>query len=327
MSEALKLKILGMVKEDLEKIEIALSENLSPYLDLVSDIARHILFSGGKRLRPLLTVTSAKLCGYNGNNTSKLSTIFEYLHAATLLHDDLVDGGTLRRGKKAAHLKWDNSSAVLVGDFLLARSLSIAAETGRTDVIKVVAKITENMSQGEIHQMLHKGAIDLTEEEYLQVISNKTAVLFQGACRFAAIIADATDAHERALSDYGYNLGIAFQMADDLLDYTEDSTALGKIVGADLREGKLTLPVIHALANARDGDRERIFRFIHNPVFATTEFQELIALLEKWGGIQYTRTRAAEHIHTARKALAVFDDCPAKEILLDIAQYAMERNM
>jgi len=327
MSEALKQKILGMVKDDLAEIETALSENLRPYLDLVSDIARHILFSGGKRLRPLLTVTGAKLCGYNGNNTTKLSTIFEYLHAATLLHDDLVDGGTLRRGKKTAHLMWDNSSAVLVGDFLLARSLSIAAETGRTDVIKVVAEITENMSQGEIHQMLHKGAIDLTEKEYLQVISNKTAVLFQGACRFAAIIADAPAEHEQALSEYGYHLGIAFQMADDLLDYTVDSAALGKIVGADLREGKLTLPVIHALATAGDGARDRIIRFVQNPVFAAAEFQELIGLLERYGSIEYTRSQAADHIQSARQAISVFGDCTPKEILMDIAQYAMVRNM
>jgi octaprenyl-diphosphate synthase len=210
---------------------------------------------------------------------------------------------------------------------LLARSLSIAAETGRTDVIRIVADITEKMSQGEIHQMLNKGALDLTEDEYLQVISNKTAALFKGACRFAAIIADAPDDHEQALSQYGFHLGLAFQMVDDLLDYTVDSAILGKRIGADLREGKLTLPVIHALQEAAAGDRQRMVRIIQNRNFSNSEFHDLIELLKTYGGIDYTRQKAAEHIQIATRALALFDDCPAKRILMDIAQYAMLRNM
>ena len=166
----LKHKILALLEDDLAEIEAALKQNLNPYLDLVSKISHHILFSGGKRLRPLLMVLSARICGYDGDYDKTLSIIFEYLHAASLLHDDLVDGATLRRGKPVAHSIWDNPTAVLTGDFLLARVLSIAAETNRLDIIKVLAEITENMSQGEIHQLMRKGSLDLSEEEYMEII-------------------------------------------------------------------------------------------------------------------------------------------------------------
>lgn len=327
MSSDLKNSILNRVKDDLAEIEMALADNLHPYLDLVGDIARHILFSGGKRLRPLLMVTSAALCGYNGVNTRKFSTIFEYLHAATLLHDDLVDGAGIRRGQRVAHKIWGNSSAVLVGDFLLARSLTVAAETGSPRVIGVIAGITENMSQGEIHQLLRKGAVDLTEVEYLEVIRRKTAVLFEGACRVSAILAESGSEKEAALGDYGLHLGLAFQMADDLLDYTADSAALGKQVGADLREGKLTLPVIHALREARGADRERIVQIVATPDFSVAEFNSLVARLESLGSIEYTRRQAAGHIHQAKQALMVFEACPARDLLIDIADYALARKV
>jgi octaprenyl-diphosphate synthase len=323
----LKHKILSAVAEDLAEIETELSKNLTPYVDLVTEIARHILFSGGKRLRPLLTVLSSRLCDYRGDSIKKFSIIFEYLHTATLLHDDLVDGGRMRRGKQAAHTLWDNSSAVLVGDFLYARSLSIAAETGRPEIIRIIAGITENMSQGEIHQLMRKGALDLTEDEYLEVIRRKTAVLFQGACRVSAILAGVPAEKESALAAYGLNLGLAFQMADDLLDYTVDSRTLGKLVGADLREGKLTLPVIHALREAGTDDRRQMTRIIQNENFSDAEFQHLIGLLEKYGGIEYTRQRAAERIRRAKAGLSVFDEGPARETLLDIADYALARKL
>nr|WP_306304165.1 polyprenyl synthetase family protein [Desulfosarcina cetonica] len=182
----LKAKILTAVRDDLEAIEIALADNLNPHFDLVSQVAGHILFAGGKRLRPLLMVLCARLCGHSGNHTARFATIFEYLHAATLLHDDLVDDADMRRGRPVAHLVWDNPTAVLTGDFLLARGLSTAADTGLCEVIHVIAGITENMSQGEIRQMARKGDLSLSEAEYLEVIRCKTAVLFEGACRTGA---------------------------------------------------------------------------------------------------------------------------------------------
>jgi octaprenyl-diphosphate synthase len=322
----LKTRILASVADDLDAIEAELKANLNPYLDLVAKVAEHILFSGGKRLRPLLMVLSARICGYQGTYDKTFSTIFEYLHAATLLHDDLVDGAKVRRNQPVAHAIWGNETAVLVGDFLLARGLSIAAATEKPQVIKVIANITENMSQGEIDQLQHKGRLDLSEPEYMEVIRRKTAVLFEGACRISAIIAEADQAKEEALSTYGFNLGMAFQMADDLLDYTHDSKALGKTVGADLKEGKLTLPVIYALQAAAPGDRTVLETTITND-FSDQEFKILIELLDKYGGITYTQNKAAEHIRQAKRALDVFDESATKDILLDVADYALARKV
>lgn len=322
----LKQKILENVRTDLVAIETALSENLHPQLDIVEQVARHILFSGGKRLRPLLAVLGARLCGYRGDEDKAFSVIFEYLHAATLLHDDLVDGGTLRRGKPAAHTVWGNETAVLVGDFLLARSLTIAARTGNPQIIDAVAEITENMSQGEIDQLHRKGDISLSESEYTEVIRRKTAVLFQGACKSSALFAGAGQVRFGALSAYGFHLGMAFQMADDLLDYTQDSSILGKKAGADLREGKLTLPVIHALEKASARDRARMTEIIADTDFSIPDFEALVEMMNRYGGITYTRREATGHITAAKDALCkAFPASTAREVLLDIADYALVR--
>jgi octaprenyl-diphosphate synthase len=280
----LKHKILRQVKHDLEEIEVALEQNLNPYLDLVSQIAGHILFSGGKRLRPLLMVLSARICGYKGGYDKIFSTIFEYLHAATLLHDDLVDEATLRRGKPVANAIWGNAAAVLVG------------------------------------------SLDLTEAEYMEIIKRKTAVLFQGTCRAGALIADGSLIKETALSDYGFNLGIAFQMVDDLLDYTFDTVTLGKEVGADLKEGKLTLPVIYSLKSADEKDRKRMENIIENKNFSVNDFKTLIRMIDKYGGQSYTQNLAKEYVQNARKALAAFENSKTKEVLLMIADYTLSRN-
>jgi len=326
MSE-LKQKIYSNIKADLADIEKELSENLNPLLDLVSKTASHILFSGGKRLRPILTVLSARLCGYSDHFAKKISTVFEYLHAATLLHDDLVDGATVRRGSPVAHSIWGNSTAVLVGDFLLARALSIASETGRPKVIKIISQITENMSQGEIQQLMRKGNIDLSESEYLEIITRKTAVLIQGSCRVGAILAKASEKDEKALSDYGFNLGLAFQMADDLLDYTANPVSLGKEIGADLKEGKLTLPVIRALGVANPKDQSQMKAIIRNEQFSAEEFRILVDMLNQYDGIQYTRKLAVEKIDAAKAALSVFQPTEIRNLLNDIADYALEREV
>ncbi len=321
----LKQKILAAVSDDLTAIEQALVDNLNPYFDLVSRVAGHILFAGGKRLRPLLMVLCARLCGGSGDHTVRTATIFEYLHAATLLHDDLVDGADMRRGRQAAHLQWNSPTAVLTGDFLLARGLSIAADTGSCAVIDVIAGITENMSQGEIRQLEKKGDTSLTEDEYLEVIRCKTAVLFQGACRTGALVAGADSGRVQKLSDYGYHLGIAFQMADDLLDYTQDLAALGKRAGADLREGKMTLPLIHALSKASGADRRVMLATIENPDLSDGAFAALVEMLKMYGGIDYTRAQATAHIQTAKTQLSAFDDRSTRDLLTDIADYALVR--
>jgi len=323
----LKHKILTAVEDDLNEIEKALSDNLKPYLDLVSQVAGHILFSGGKRLRPLLMVLSARICGYTGNYEKTFSAALEYLHTATLLHDDLVDEAELRRGKQVANKAWGNSIAVLVGDYLLARALSISAGTGRLRVIQVLTDLTESMSQGEVHQLMRKGDINLSEEEYLEVIRRKTAMLFEAACRVSAIIADAPAAQENALAEYGYNLGIAFQIADDLFDYILTTSDFGKEVGADLREGKLTMPVIFALTQAPAGDRDLMVKIIRDRDFKVEDFNTLVGLLEKHGGLAHSKKAAADYIAKSKSALSIFEPSQTKEIMLDIADYALSRTV
>lgn len=321
----LKTRILGLVKDELVEIEAELVHHLNPHLDLVREVAGHILFSGGKRLRPLLLVLAARMCDYRGDYDKTFSISLEYLHAATLLHDDLIDDADLRRGRPVAHSIWGNATTILVGDFLLARALTIAAGTGNIDIIKVVAGITENMSQGEIHQLSRKGDLSLSETEYREVIWRKTAVLFEGACRSAALLAGASPDRIEALSTYGANLGLAFQMADDLIDYTSDTQELGKKAGADLREGKLTLPVIAALQAADSQDRAYMASIIRNPSFTTEDFEALKALLQRYGGLAYTREKAREHVRLAKEALSKFKPSETTDILLDIADFTLQR--
>lgn len=321
----LKQKILAAAETDLDDIETALAENLTPHVDLVKAIAGHILFSGGKRLRPLLMLLSARICGRDDAFCKKFSVIFEYLHAATLLHDDVVDGARVRRSRPAAHTVWDSAVAVLTGDFLLARALAIAAEAESPAIIRTVSWVTENMSQGEIHQLSRKADLSLSEADYLEVIRCKTAVLFQGACRSSAQLAAAPPDTEQALADYGHHLGMAFQMADDLLDYEADSATLGKTAGADLREGKLTLPVIRTLAVAGEQDRQFISAVIQNPDFSETEFRRLHRIMVETGAIAYTRAAAERHVAAAIAALAGFPASATLGMLRDIARYALVR--
>jgi octaprenyl-diphosphate synthase len=321
----LKARIMEKVGQDLADIEAALEKNLTPYLDLVRETARHILFAGGKRIRPLLALLSSRVCGSDSPSNIAFSTIFEYLHTATLLHDDLVDGALLRRGKRVAHLVFGNETAILTGDFLLARALTLAAATGNPEIIKIIAEITEEMSQGEIEQLHNRGRLDLSETEYMEVIRRKTAVLIQGACHAGALLAGAPEADAAALKSYGFHLGIAFQMADDLLDYTADPRTLGKAVGTDLKEGKLTLPVIFTLAAASREDRDRIARIFGDKNVSANDFKAFVGLLDAYGGISHTQKRAEGHVASAKAALSRFSGSNERELLENIADYALLR--
>ncbi len=327
MTQSLKQKIIEQVAPDLEKVEAALEKNLAPNLELVRQIASHLLFSGGKRLRPLLMIHSARLCGYSTGFEIEFSTIFEYLHAATLLHDDVVDEADIRRGKKAAHTQWSAAKVVLTGDFLLARALAIAARTKEPGIISVIAKITQDMSQGEIDQLSRKGQFDLSQEEYLDIIEKKTAVLIQGACQSGAILAKAKKEQEQALNLYGFHIGLAFQMADDLLDYTASAQELGKNPGADMREGKLTLPVIHSLANATAQDRVWMENVILESEFNPDQFEKFKEKLYTYKGIEFTRKTAEDHVGKAKACLDIFNDGPSRQLLCLIADYSIERKI
>lgn len=319
------MKIYEAVRDDLDGIETALRENLKAQLEIVEQTAGHILFSGGKRLRPLLFVLCARLCGYSDNNEKPVAGVFEYLHVASLLHDDLVDEASLRRGKPVAHSVYGNSVAVLVGDFLLARSLSIISGTGRMKIVKLIGEITENLTQGEIDQLQRKGDIGLSETEYMAVIRRKTAILIQGACQVGAVFAGASEDREKTLAEYGLNLGIAFQMADDLLDFTADTKTLGKEIGADLREGKLTLPVIHALGQASATDREQMVAILKAKNLSEGNIREIVDMLRNYGSIAYTESMAGKYVEKAKAALSGFAPSKTLDILLDIADYVLYR--
>ncbi len=321
----LKSKILERAADDLSAIERELKNNLKSHLDLVTNVAGHILFSGGKRIRPLLMVLSARVCGYTDSYDKTFSVIFEYLHAATLLHDDVVDKATLRRGKPVAGSIWGNAATVLVGDYLFSRSVSISAKINQIRVIEAIGEFAEDLSEGELFQLAHKGHLGLSEEEYFEVIRRKTAALIRGACRIGAMIAYAPEKEISALSDYGLHLGLAFQMADDLLDYTSETDVLGKEVGADLREGKMTLPVIYALSKANPEDRIMMEKIIKKSNFSIDDFKTLISLLGSYGGIEYTKTLAKDHIAKAKKALDMFAPSETKDLLFMLADFTLER--
>jgi octaprenyl-diphosphate synthase len=323
----LKERIINAAQDELVHIEKALTDNLTPHLELVKDVAGHVLFAGGKRLRPMLMVLAARVCGHQDRSAATYAVIFEYLHTATLLHDDVVDGADLRRGEPVAHQVWDPPTAVLTGDYLLARSLTLATRTGKPEVVHAIAAITEDMAQGELRQLVHKGDLTLTEGQYREVIRSKTAVLFKAACRVGALIADAPPALVQAIADYGFELGMAFQMADDLLDYLQDTSVLGKTVGTDLREGKLTLPVIHALQQVEPEQKQWMSNLIRQCTFSTAEFQKLVELLESQGSIEYTRQCARTHVEAAKSALNAFAPSPMRSLLQDVAEYATARAM
>ena len=322
----LKNELLARVAPDLEKIEAALKENLKPHLELVAEAAGHLIFSGGKRLRPLLNILCARLCGYDEPFGVKFSTIIEFLHTATLLHDDVVDDASIRRGHPVAHSIYGAPVTVLVGDFLLARALTIAARTQSPEIIRVISGITESMCQGEIQQLTRKGDISLTEAEYMEVIQRKTGYLIEGACETGAILAGASAEVVQQLAAYGYHIGLVFQIADDLLDYTAETDTLGKAVGADLREGKLTLPVIHALSRASGREREQMTAIIQKESFTTQEFKDLVKMIDAGGGIAYAQNVARKHIQSAKTLLEPFPPGPTRKTLFMVADYALSRS-
>ncbi|MFZ2089655.1 MAG: polyprenyl synthetase family protein [Desulfobaccales bacterium] len=302
--------ILKDLEADVAAINQALVTNLQTHVPFISEVGRHILLSGGKRVRPLLFLLSARLCGCQSNHLTDFSTIFEYLHAATLLHDDVVDAATVRRGISTANTVWGNQAVILVGDFLLAKSLSLAVDTDKLKVLKVLAHTTTLMAEGEILQLLHAHNLNLTEEQYFEVTIRKTAALMSAACQTGAILAGVSEAQEEALTQFGMNLGISFQVVDDILDFTGDQRQLGKPVINDLKEGRITLPVIHALAHAGEADRRRLKDLAQDvrPEYAS----DILTLLKKTGSLDYAREQARHYTLKAQENLNAFPDSVEK---------------
>jgi len=311
------------VEDDLKRIEGEIEKNLSSSVPLIAHISRHIIRSGGKRLRPLLMVLAARLTGYQGENHYPLSIVFEYLHAATLLHDDVVDSAEVRRNKPAANTIWGNPAAVLVGDFLLATSFALAVSSGHLKILSVLSETTTRMAEGEILQLINSHNLEISEQEYIEVITRKTAILIAASCQIGAIFGGADHKREEAMRSFGLNLGISFQLRDDVLDYTGSEEEVGKPIGQDLGERKITLPLIYTLATSNRKDRQRLVTLITADEITRETFTEVNRFIEHYRGIEYTSRLAERHITLAKEALTTFAPSATWEILAAIADYVV----
>jgi len=315
--------ILKDLQKDVAAINQALVANLQTHVPLIAEVGRHILLSGGKRVRPLLFLLAARMSGCQGNHLADFSTIFEYLHAATLLHDDVIDAASLRRGASTANTIWGNQAVILVGDFLLAKALSLAVTTNKLKILQVLSHATTMMAEGEILQLLHTGNLKITQAEYLEVITRKTAILMSAACQIGGILGDLSPAQEELLAQMGLNLGITFQLVDDILDYTGDQKTLGKEVCADLREGRITLPLIHALAQASPEDGARLREIAAN--LSPAVVPQLLDLLHRYGSLAHARNLARHYTRLAQENLEAFPDSLEKTYLQAITEELLAR--
>ncbi|AFO86313.1 polyprenyl synthetase family protein [Phaeobacter inhibens] len=297
----------------------------SKHAPRIPEVTAHLVEAGGKRLRPMLTLAAARLCGYSGDNHVKLAATVEFIHTATLLHDDVVDESGQRRGRPTANLLWDNKSSVLVGDYLFARSFQLMVETGSLRVLDILANASATIAEGEVLQMTAASDLATDEEIYLQVVRGKTAALFSAATQAGGVVANAPETQIDALFAYGDALGIAFQIADDLLDYQGDSAATGKNVGDDFRERKLTLPVIKAVAQATAEERGFWVRTIEKGRQDEGDLDHALALMDKYGTLTATRHDAMDWVGKAQDALTALPDDPIRQMLHDLADYVVAR--
>jgi len=313
-----------IVEPQFDAVTDYILKNLGSNVPLVERIAHHIVESGGKRLRPLLVLLAANACGYQGDKHVPLAAVIEFIHTATLLHDDVVDHSELRRGKSTANANWGNAPSVLVGDFLYSRAFQIMVEIGSMDVMNVISHATTIIAEGEVMQLLNQRNPDLGEEAYLQVVLGKTAMLFEAATEVGAILAQASDSDREAMRLYGRHLGIAFQIVDDLLDYLSDAETLGKNVGDDLAEGKTTMPLIHSMRVGTDADKELIRHAIRQG--GLEDLSPIIETVQRNGSVDYTREQALEQIAKAKQAIAEIANTSFKTTLNQIADLAIERS-
>ena len=318
-------RLAEVLSDDMAAVNTLIRSRMaSEHAPRIPEVTAHLVEAGGKRLRPMLTLATAKMCGYDGDDHIKLAATVEFIHTATLLHDDVVDESEKRRGRPTANLLWDNKSSVLVGDYLFARSFQLMTETNSIRVLRILSNAAATIAEGEVLQLTAAQDLATTEAIYLQVVRGKTAALFSAATEVGGVIAGMDDAKVQALFDYGDALGIAFQIVDDLLDYW-GSDATGKNVGDDFRERKLTLPVIKAVAMADDEEHAFWKRTIAKGKQEDGDLEHAIDLLNKHGTLEATRAEANAWIAKARKALAYLPDHPIKDMLDDLADYVVAR--
>ena len=316
-------QILAPVAEDLHAVDLTIRARLSSDVALIGTVADYIIAAGGKRLRPAVLLLLARALGYVGNAHVLLAAVIEFIHTATLLHDDVVDESELRRGRATANANFGNAASVLVGDFLYSRSFQMMVETGEMRVMQILSDATNRIAEGEVLQLMNVHDPSVDEQRYLEVVGRKTAALFEAAARISAVIAGAGADTEEAAARYGAGLGIAFQMVDDLLDYSGQVDEIGKRLGDDLREGKVTLPLIHAMRSASTGQRLFIEKAIRE---GGGDFAEIARMVQASGSIAYVRSRAADESARAAAAARLLPPSAFKDSLLDLIFFAMDRD-
>jgi octaprenyl-diphosphate synthase len=307
--------LAALVAEDLAAMDMAIQAALDSQAPLIPKLARHIIEAGGKRIRPMLTLACARLCGYAGDHPIKLAACVEYIHTATLLHDDVVDDSSLRRGRPSANALWGNTASVLVGDFLFARAFELMVDCGSLPVLDILARASSRIAEGEVLQLAATRNLHITTEHSLAIIRGKTAGLFAAACQVAGALAEVPAAAEQALADFGLHLGIAFQLTDDALDYDADQAQLGKHVGDDFREGKVTLPVIHAFQAGDATERAFWLRTMGQVQQTEEDLSHAVTLMHRHGALTATLAQALTSCQQAEQCLLIFPDSPARQAL------------
>ncbi len=316
--------VQALAADDMRQVDALIRARLASDVVLINQIGAHIIGAGGKRLRPTLLLLAAGALGYRGRDAVQLAAVIEFIHTATLLHDDVVDESSLRRGRSTANALWGNSASILVGDFLYSRSFQLMVELDRMPIMRILADTTNAIAEGEVLQLLHLHNPDTDEAAYTRVIERKTAVLFAGAAELGALLAGADPAVQARLRTYGLNLGFAFQISDDVLDYTADEADLGKRLGDDLAEGKATLPLIHALAHVDRDTATRLHAIVRNGEGSARA--EVLSAIESSGGIEYSRMRAMQYAEAARAAIAGLPDNRCSDALRALCDYAVARD-
>ena len=317
--------IMALVAADMAQVNQVILDRMQSEIPLIPMLAGHLIAGGGKRMRPMLTLACARLLDYPGTRHHKLAASVEFIHTATLLHDDVVDGSDLRRGKRTANIIWGNPASVLVGDFLFSRSFELMVEDGSLKVLKILSHASAVIAEGEVNQLTAQRQVGLGEERYLNIISSKTAALFAAACRIAAVVAEHDVATEEALDAYGRNLGIAFQLVDDAIDYASDAGTMGKDIGDDFRDGKMTLPVILAYARGSDADRAFWKDAVEGRRVSDADLAHATQLLRETNAIDDTIERARHFGQRAIDALGPFTRGTAKSALTEAVEFAISR--
>ncbi|WP_223788882.1 polyprenyl synthetase family protein [Marinicella meishanensis] len=316
--------VIKLTDPGMQRVNQHLRQQLNSEVILINQIAEYIISNGGKRLRPMLMLLIADALAYEGDQNINLAAVIELIHTATLLHDDVVDESEMRRGEKTSHEIWGNSASVLVGDFLYSKSFQMMVKANRMEVMSILSDATNKISEGEVQQLLQIGNIDISEADYYQIIDNKTAKLFEAACELAAVIAEQPSQVQQELAAFGMLLGAAFQIADDVLDYTASDDDLGKNLGDDFSEGKLTLPLIHLLKNGTGEQRQTVIEAIKQPDQA--DFKAIKHMVITAGAIEYTIEQAQSRAAAAKQKLASLPDSLAKQALLFLCDFAWQRN-